>query len=100
MPIIVNKGSLDGSMKPVDSDVDSLGLYGDGEAGKFNEEGSFIGQVTHAAALSVNFSDVSLMRPCVFRISTKRRNRPSVDPSVSVQLSCSQIVCHTDILQL
>ena len=48
MRIFVNKGSLDGSMKPVDSDVDSLGLYGDGEAGKFNEEGSFIGQVTHA----------------------------------------------------
>merc|ERR1719193_2195624 len=39
-----SQGSLDGSMKPVDSDVDSLGLYGDGEAGKFNEEGSFIGQ--------------------------------------------------------
>ena len=61
----MNKGSLDGSMKPVDSDVDSLGLYGDGEAGKFNEEGSFIGQVTHTAfnfkanSLAVNFSDSS-----------------------------------------
>ena len=29
----------------MESDIDSLGLYGDGEAGKFNEEGSFIGQV-------------------------------------------------------
>ena len=36
---------MDGSLKPVESDIDSLGLYGDGEAGKFNEEGSFIGQV-------------------------------------------------------
>ena len=39
-----SQGSLNGSLKPLESDADSLAAYGDGEGGKFNEDGSFIGQ--------------------------------------------------------
>uniref|UniRef100_T1JDB9 Neuronal cell adhesion molecule n=1 Tax=Strigamia maritima TaxID=126957 RepID=T1JDB9_STRMM len=42
-----NKGSrtsLSSSAKPVESDTDSMADYGEGETGKFTEDGSFIGQ--------------------------------------------------------
>lgn len=39
-----SKTSLTGSVKPVESDTDSMADYGEGETGKFTEDGSFIGQ--------------------------------------------------------
>jgi hypothetical protein len=45
-PIGGSRASLDGSIKPLDSDddADSMAEYGDIDTGKFNEDGSFIGQ--------------------------------------------------------
>ncbi|XP_064651907.1 neuroglian-like isoform X3 [Lineus longissimus] len=45
-PIGGSRASLDSSIKPIDSDDDndSMAEYGDIDTGKFNEDGSFIGQ--------------------------------------------------------
>ncbi|ELT99433.1 hypothetical protein CAPTEDRAFT_120325, partial [Capitella teleta] len=39
-----SQGSIDSEQKPLESDTDSMAEYDDPDAGKFNEDGSFIGQ--------------------------------------------------------
>jgi receptor-type tyrosine-protein phosphatase zeta len=39
-----SQGSLDSEQKPLESDTDSMAEYDDPDTGKFNEDGSFIGQ--------------------------------------------------------
>jgi len=39
-----SKISVDSDEKPLESETDSLGEYEDPDPGKFNEDGSFIGQ--------------------------------------------------------
>merc|ERR1711990_259654 len=55
-----SQGSLNGSLKPMESDADSLAAYGDGEGGKFNEDGSFIGQYGPDKKRSNTVTDVDL----------------------------------------
>jgi receptor-type tyrosine-protein phosphatase zeta len=39
-----SQGSIDSEQKPLESDTDSMAEYDDPDTGKFNEDGSFIGQ--------------------------------------------------------
>ena len=39
-----SQGSIESEQKPLESDTDSMAEYDDPDTGKFNEDGSFIGQ--------------------------------------------------------
>lgn len=49
-PIKGSRTTLDRSDKPLDSDSEGMDEYGDIDPGRFNEDGSFIGQYGKASS--------------------------------------------------